>query len=409
MMNRYTFLISLAIMLFLFSCHNPTSLETKYAGDIVIYPPSGTYCQGFFAQMKCTDPKSTIRYTVDGTEPNENSPIYTNPIPVLNSTIIKSKSYRKGYYSEVGLSYYNIDENTPIVSWGVTAYYPNNMEFLDIKPGLGCNLALKQDSSLVAWGGWQNALYYVPPGHDYRAIAAGPDFCLALHSSGLLEAWGYNYNGQCNIPNGIEFKKIEACVANGGSHSWGLAIKSDGSLTAWGDNTYGQCNVPIGNNFIKIAAGERHGLALKNNGNIIGWGCNEHGECNIPSDSTFMDISAGGCFSVALKSDGSIMAWGINTDGQCNYPTGSNYISINAGFEHCLALTSNHSIKTWGVGSTFDSYFDDSIYYGDGNPGYAPLGNNFVKISAGKWTNFALIDIDLKKSMRKIKTNFAVH
>jgi len=41
-------------------------------------------------------PKAEIRYTLDGSTPNENSPLYKKPFTISNSTYVKAKAYMKG-------------------------------------------------------------------------------------------------------------------------------------------------------------------------------------------------------------------------------------------------------------------------------------------------------------------------
>lgn len=41
-------------------------------------------------------PQSTIRYTLDGSTPNENSPLYKNPFVINKSTIVHAKAFKKG-------------------------------------------------------------------------------------------------------------------------------------------------------------------------------------------------------------------------------------------------------------------------------------------------------------------------
>ena len=39
---------------------------------------------------------STVRYTLDSTDPNESSPIYTEPIEIETNTVIRARTYRDG-------------------------------------------------------------------------------------------------------------------------------------------------------------------------------------------------------------------------------------------------------------------------------------------------------------------------
>ena len=39
---------------------------------------------------------STVRYTLDSTDPNESSPVYAGPIEVETNTVIRARAYRDG-------------------------------------------------------------------------------------------------------------------------------------------------------------------------------------------------------------------------------------------------------------------------------------------------------------------------
>ena len=56
-------------------------------------PPGGTYSSPQSVVLACDTPDSAIRYTIDGSEPSDTSPLYRNPILVSGSTTIKAKGY----------------------------------------------------------------------------------------------------------------------------------------------------------------------------------------------------------------------------------------------------------------------------------------------------------------------------
>ncbi|MDM8525122.1 chitobiase/beta-hexosaminidase C-terminal domain-containing protein [Desulfococcaceae bacterium HSG8] len=71
--------------------------------------PSGTYTAVQQVEMSCATPDAVIRYTSDGTEPGENSPVYTSPIYVLETMTIKAKAFRSGWIaSPVAAEHYTI-------------------------------------------------------------------------------------------------------------------------------------------------------------------------------------------------------------------------------------------------------------------------------------------------------------
>jgi hypothetical protein len=81
----------------------------------VFSPPSGTYYELTPVSISCATIGATIRYTLDGTEPNTSSDIYLNPLVLNSNTLIKAKAY-----------YYNWDPSpTAIGSYSV--YVPMQM------------------------------------------------------------------------------------------------------------------------------------------------------------------------------------------------------------------------------------------------------------------------------------------
>lgn len=49
------------------------------------------------ATVQCTTPDAAIHYTLDGTEPTEESPLYTEPIAITQTTWLKAKAFKEGY------------------------------------------------------------------------------------------------------------------------------------------------------------------------------------------------------------------------------------------------------------------------------------------------------------------------
>jgi Regulator of chromosome condensation (RCC1) repeat len=91
------------------------------------------------------------------------------------------------------------------------------------------------------------------------AIAAGWSHTVALKQNGSVVAWGGNWSGQTSVPAGLSGV---VAIAAAGSHT--VALKQDGSVVAWGSNHEGQTSVPAAlSGVMAIAAGASHTLALK--------------------------------------------------------------------------------------------------------------------------------------------------
>ena len=62
----------------------------------VISPNNGTYYTPQTVTITCADDDAVIRYTTDGTEPTENSTVYSQPFTVNTTTTIMAKAWKDG-------------------------------------------------------------------------------------------------------------------------------------------------------------------------------------------------------------------------------------------------------------------------------------------------------------------------
>ena len=112
------------------------------------------------------------------------------------------------------------------------------------------------------------------------AIAAGDVHTVALKNDGSVVAWGGNTSGQSTIP--VAAMSGVTGIAAGFFHT--VALKNNGTVVVWGDNSYGQRNVPVAaqSGVTAIAAGEGQVVALvvppvslqvrpSGNGLILAW------------------------------------------------------------------------------------------------------------------------------------------
>jgi PKD repeat protein len=159
-----------------------------------------------------------------------------------------------------------------------------------------------------------------------KQLAAGYNFSLALKDDGSIVAWGGNDSGQLNVPSGNGFVDIDA----GDSH--GIAIRQNGSIAAWGSLAW----APEGNDFIGIAAGRFHSLALRSDGTILTSGISSG--C---SGNNFIAVDGGRDYNLTLRENGSLCG------GWDPAPTGNAFIAISAGSRHSLALSLSPLISSF--------------------------------------------------------------
>ncbi len=59
--------------------------------------PGGGYADNQSLEITTASPTATIRYTIDRSEPRENSRQYTGPIAITNTTVVRAKVFEEGY------------------------------------------------------------------------------------------------------------------------------------------------------------------------------------------------------------------------------------------------------------------------------------------------------------------------
>jgi len=67
-------------------------------------PVAGTYSGAQSVTLATTTPGATILYTTDGTEPNDDSTVYSGPIAVSQTTTIKAMARATAHYDSAALT-----------------------------------------------------------------------------------------------------------------------------------------------------------------------------------------------------------------------------------------------------------------------------------------------------------------
>jgi len=75
--------------------------ETKNtsAATPAISPPPGIYGGTLYVTLTDSTPDAVIHFTIDGTAPNESSPVYTEHILIPSTTKIRAMATAPGYSS----------------------------------------------------------------------------------------------------------------------------------------------------------------------------------------------------------------------------------------------------------------------------------------------------------------------
>ena len=113
--------------------------------------PAGVYKQPLEIVLTAKSKNATIRFTTDGTEPATNSPAYSGPIPIRQSTLLRAACFESGLAPSVAATeaYNLLDDdlndftsNLPIViinafnqPLGYSEFVPMSARFIDLSQG----------------------------------------------------------------------------------------------------------------------------------------------------------------------------------------------------------------------------------------------------------------------------------
>ncbi|MFO7659902.1 MAG: SUMF1/EgtB/PvdO family nonheme iron enzyme [Candidatus Cloacimonadaceae bacterium] len=94
-MKLITYLIiGVLCVCILFSCSEKKTTETNQAAKPTYNLPSGVYTATDTLIISCATPEATINYSIDGSEPTQNSIRYEHPIVINQTTIVQARSYK---------------------------------------------------------------------------------------------------------------------------------------------------------------------------------------------------------------------------------------------------------------------------------------------------------------------------
>jgi alpha-tubulin suppressor-like RCC1 family protein len=321
---------------------------------------------------------TTLRYTTDGTTPDENDTVITsgNTITIDGSTVLKVRAWKSGVTPSA------IRRADYVISGAIAA-------------GEYHSVALKSNGTVWTWGraggvgdgtaGDQLSPVQVLTGAVQ--ISAGTHRSMAVKADGSVWSWGAD-SVTGDSPSQVTATGFTNIIASAVGTDHRLALKSDGTVWAWGTNTYGQVGdgtttqrsapvqVPGLTGVTAIAAGRHMSFAVGSDGSSSGvlwaWGRNDSGQLGDGSTlartspvtvalmTGVVSVAAGYDWAIALKSDGTVWAWGGNTDCALGNPSLSSSLTpgrvqplqqitrISAGQRHALAVDTRGRVWAWG-------------------------------------------------------------
>ena len=184
-----------------------------------------------------------IRYTTDFTEPDENSNLYTGPLTIDETSIVRAKAFKDGYislHSNTRNYFFNINSNHPIIhlvsdeynlfdyNYGIYAYGPEDYGGY---PYFGANF----------WEDWERPVhisYYVNNTLEFSANAgikiAGAysrgwdQKSLALFARGEYGIGEFQYSFFDNL----DYDSFESLVLRNSGNDWMRTNMRDAAITS---------------------------------------------------------------------------------------------------------------------------------------------------------------------------------
>jgi hypothetical protein len=96
------------------------------APDVSFSLSPGFYTSNQTVTISSASPTGAIHYTIDGSIPTDNSPLYSSPVQISSTTVLKARCFESGVLpGDIGVSTYFINESfdIPVVSLSTDPYY----------------------------------------------------------------------------------------------------------------------------------------------------------------------------------------------------------------------------------------------------------------------------------------------
>ena len=373
----------------------------------VITPNGGNHVNFVTVALAVDSRFAQLRYTTDGADVSETSPLYNGPFTLYESRVVKVRGFGKGYGlgTQVENSF-NVLTSELVMRIGTHTLAAGGEHSLGIRDGM--LLAMGGNGyGQLGNGTVQSSSVPALVALDVANVAAALNHTLYVTSGGGLWAFGRNEYGQLGLgdivsrPSPVPVSEGVRLVAAGRYHS--LFTKTDGTLWAMGRNSDGQLgngtthgslvpgqvsvavelpedvNISDANNVISIAAGAFHSLFIAGDGVLYAFGRNEFGQLGdgtnlsrhspvpVKDGKNVVAVAAGDAHALFLKNDGTVWAMGRNDFGQIGVnplpqaltpvQAGANAVAIAAGLNHSVYVREDGT--AWAFGCNADGQLGD--------------------------------------------------
>jgi alpha-tubulin suppressor-like RCC1 family protein len=315
-------------------------------------PGAGTYSTAQLVAMSDSTTAAVIRFTTDGTEPNENSALYARALSVSTSQTVKAKAFKADWAaSATATAAYTL-------SYGTLA--------VPVSSPSGGQYANEVDVVLTASDG--ATIRYTTNGSD--PTSASPAYTGPIHLSATTtlkaKAFRHDWTTSATLTNVYTLKAATPTLSlSSGSYPFGTAV-SVLTATPGAVLRYTLSGVDPSSSDAAVSAGGSIRLAnvtLKVSAWRTGFTTSDVATAvfTVDQPDVVPTVSAGGNHSLLLRNDGTIWAWGANSSGQIGDGTKTQRTvpiivagvtgatAVAAGLSHSAALTSDGQVWTWGA------------------------------------------------------------
>lgn len=210
---------------------NSTACFPDITNTVQFSLPGGFYPGAIQVTLSTDDPSDVIHYTTDGTEPGEESPVYSNAFYIVDTRVLRAVAFHPGYLPSRSVTHtYFINENhdLPVFSLStapanlfdpaIGIYHENNIyqewerpihvEFFDTDDTSGFSI----DAGVKLYGAWTRNL---------------PQKSLAIFAR---ESYGYGEVEYPIFPN-LPYDKYESFILRNSGNDWQNTMFRDGLMT----------------------------------------------------------------------------------------------------------------------------------------------------------------------------------
>lgn len=368
-------------------------------------------------EMTCDTPGTEIRYTTDGSDPTTSSTLYTGPVNLSTTTILRARAFLPTWVpSDASFDQYIFSYGTladPVITPNGGSGVDSLVVTLSAEPGATIHYTTTDgwvDENSPIYSGpltlmstveWFGARAFRPDYTPSQTVWAAfqvrppaPTIDLPSGTYPLGQTTTVTAPPGATLHysiSGDEPTQNDPVVASGGSIPVGNftlkvnAWRPGQSPSASAQATYTATGTV---NTGGIAAGPLNSIVLRPDGTVAQWGSGVGPTAKLVAGlSSVKQVSAGAFGFFAVRTDGSVWKW---TPGVAPAPVSglANIASVSAGREHALAIDAGGTLWAWG-----DNAFGQ-LGNGTTNPSATPLPvvglSNIVSFSAGKSHNLVV-------------------